>query len=914
MVNLWLGDFRVKQLQYWQGLLDIEAEKKAEEAAKEAEKEKEKIKENLKTKNEDDEDAEETDTEAEEDLSTLYQTENLFIFDNVADFSWFESRGIAEIEAQYESTNAIIMLGYYDCLMCCTYPTISIEDIAAKYITKIKEITEQFSNVKMYFCSVGPVDASCPGINYKGDLIDPNLLNSKIEIFNKIIKSNCLDEDAEFIYASSKKDKKEQKENEKCNVVFIDIFKYLTSTSFDTRDGSRYNQDTCNQIIDFVKSHIRVVSGVAFSQRTEEPDKENANYFSNNNVFHASGWGMPNCTAYAWGRFYEISGEKPKLHTGNAERWFAGGPIFNEEITDWDKAVEKGTKYDSYERGLEPRVGAVMCWSNPNKDGGHVAIVEEIVSDTELKVSESGYPSLMFQYSFYKKNSSGDWYGSSDNSFGLPAGCVAYPFQGFIYNPKISGGGSSSGACGDYISKDQVINECRILDEEEQKINARYIWQYLGMRGWTLNAVAGMLGNMQSESFINPNMYEFGVSGHPKAKVDDEQLEEIEAYFKRYNEAKGRYPGCGLTGWTWDENGYNGSSWEDNKYIKWCKKRNLDFRDIDSGLERILWEVENNKQWTARDMYPKWKTFKAFTQSTDPAENLAACFCATYEICVGWDTESVQSFRGKRGKTWFEYLLPFSPGMPAPLSLVNLKIDKYKPTEVEGSFVARNAEKGCCQLFKGTSKSVIQEIKYKEKDFGKETKKEKEEKKDEDSKVIKSADITRTITFKFSNLVPDTSYRVYVKVNGDSEDDEEELEIEFKTPQDYPRAVSDLQLVTTDTNFPNEIFELKCTPNTYWGHWKKNGCGYILQLIINGKCVKEKSINKLNKLTSMKLSSYFGTSKLKLNDTVQICIRTWVKDDDGNKIFDQGMTNTTNSICMLTQPFVIYLNTDKYKK
>lgn len=42
------------------------------------------------------------------------------------------------------------------------------------------------------------------------------------------------------------------------------------------------------------------------------------------------------------------------------------------------------------------------------------------------------------------------------------------------------------------------------MDLEKMKINATYIWKYLEEKGWSKNAVAGMLGNMQSESAINP--------------------------------------------------------------------------------------------------------------------------------------------------------------------------------------------------------------------------------------------------------------------------------------------------------------------------------------------------------------------------------------------------------------------------
>ena len=58
----------------------------------------------------------------------------------------------------------------------------------------------------------------------------------------------------------------------------------------------------------------------------------------------------------------------------------------------------------------------------------------------------------------------------------------------------------------------------------KKKLNAQYIWKYLGARGWTLNAVAALLGNMEHESSINPGRGEVGGSGYglvqwtPKSK------------------------------------------------------------------------------------------------------------------------------------------------------------------------------------------------------------------------------------------------------------------------------------------------------------------------------------------------------------------------------------------------------------
>lgn len=42
------------------------------------------------------------------------------------------------------------------------------------------------------------------------------------------------------------------------------------------------------------------------------------------------------------------------------------------------------------------------------------------------------------------------------------------------------------------------------LTMEQMKLNARYIYTYLKSAGWTINAISGLLGNMQSESAINP--------------------------------------------------------------------------------------------------------------------------------------------------------------------------------------------------------------------------------------------------------------------------------------------------------------------------------------------------------------------------------------------------------------------------
>lgn len=122
---------------------------------------------------------------------------------------------------------------------------------------------------------------------------------------------------------------------------------------------------------------------------------------------------LANCVGYAYGRFNEIGeyGYCKYLAPVNAENFIQ----------------YKG----SCKVGQTPKLGAVMVWRKgktlSGSDGaGHVAIVEKIISDTEVVTSESGYGSKAFWTQTRKKGSNGRW------------GCgSAYTFLGFIYNPAV---------------------------------------------------------------------------------------------------------------------------------------------------------------------------------------------------------------------------------------------------------------------------------------------------------------------------------------------------------------------------------------------------------------------------------------------------------------------------------------------
>jgi hypothetical protein len=144
-----------------------------------------------------------------------------------------------------------------------------------------------------------------------------------------------------------------------------------------------------------------------FVPRETAPEETNEFYYSNKNIFYKLGYGMPNCTAYAFGRAYEILGEEPKLTSGSAFRWFN---------------YNKNGGF--YPFGDIPKLGAIACFggntANPN---GHVAVIEKI-QDGYAHLSNSSWGGYLFRVDLKKLNA---W----DTAYKV--GGEYLPFEGFIY-------------------------------------------------------------------------------------------------------------------------------------------------------------------------------------------------------------------------------------------------------------------------------------------------------------------------------------------------------------------------------------------------------------------------------------------------------------------------------------------------
>lgn len=144
--------------------------------------------------------------------------------------------------------------------------------------------------------------------------------------------------------------------------------------------------------------------------------------------------------------------------------------------------------------------------------------------------------------------------------------------------------------------------DVRILDPEQVQIdNMNVIHSFFRKKGWTHNAISGMLGNLMVESTVNPWLFQ-------NRSLDWSQPAAILA----------DNGGMGLTQWT-----------PCRKYYQWALDENLPPDSGQTMLARIVYEYLNNLQWSL-DNYGQ-HTWDDFITSTETPAILADVWCWAYE-------------------------------------------------------------------------------------------------------------------------------------------------------------------------------------------------------------------------------------------------------------------------------------------
>lgn len=171
------------------------------------------------------------------------------------------------------------------------------------------------------------------------------------------------------------------------------------------------------------------------------------------------------------------------------------------------------------------------------------------------------------------------------------------------------------------------------LGTAEQQNNALLVAQYGYSHGWTKNAIAAILGNMQAESSINPGIWE---SLNPYAG------------------------GYGLVQWT-----------PYTKYSDWATQQGYFWQDNgDAEMARISYEAENNLQWFYNGeigMAPPI-TFAQFLTSTDNINTLSNYWLWFYEHPAD-PYAGTQAYRQSLTQNWYNFI-PDGPTSQLPIWLL----------------------------------------------------------------------------------------------------------------------------------------------------------------------------------------------------------------------------------------------------
>lgn len=160
------------------------------------------------------------------------------------------------------------------------------------------------------------------------------------------------------------------------------------------------------------------------------------------------------------------------------------------------------------------------------------------------------------------------------------------------------------------------------LTESEMRANGIEIYQYFSSYGWSINAICAMLGNVQSESGVNPGIWE-GLTPYGG--------------------------GYGLVQWTPYSKYKNwaGAGWENNGPLE---------------CARVIFEFNNGLQWSTQLAWEQYKypNQAAFPYSNEDISYLAWVWLQNYERPANFD----QPQRASQALDWYSYITGEQPPIP----------------------------------------------------------------------------------------------------------------------------------------------------------------------------------------------------------------------------------------------------------
>ena len=204
-----------------------------------------------------------------------------------------------------------------------------------------------------------------------------------------------------------------------------------------------------------------------------------------------------------------------------------------------------------------------------------------------------------------------------------------------------------------YVKTDGRIGPWTITASQpatsEQIHNAHQVRSALSADGWTLNAIAATIGNMQHESSLDPALIEETNRWrlpNSAANLSDVPNSVMQNHYKEYYTGESGSGGYGIGLVQWDGKGITRQ-----KLVGYCEDNNYIWYDGYAQMQRIFYEKENNLQWQSDYMWGQDWYWSNYVISTETPEKLADVWCQCYEISGGFEE------REANARFWYDYFI-----------------------------------------------------------------------------------------------------------------------------------------------------------------------------------------------------------------------------------------------------------------
>ena len=194
----------------------------------------------------------------------------------------------------------------------------------------------------------------------------------------------------------------------------------------------------------------------------------------------------------------------------------------------------------------------------------------------------------------------------------------------------------------------------------KQEHNATKVFNYFSALGWSLSAIAGMIGNMQLESWLSPAL----IQGTHRSSLPNSasNLSDVPNSVMINFYGSSGY-GIGLVQW----DGYTSTSPAGQKLVSFAERYGLTWYDGDTQCFRIQREQETNIQWQAGTVDGTYWTWSNYINSTDTPEHCAHAWRVCYEVAAS----GTDSTRQANARYWYDYFSGVTPPTPTPTDWIS---------------------------------------------------------------------------------------------------------------------------------------------------------------------------------------------------------------------------------------------------